>query len=76
MSRLMRWCAALLSRGRVERDLAAELQFHIDQQVEENIVAGMDATTARRAALRALGGIAQTKDKCRETSSRFARCSG
>jgi putative ABC transport system permease protein len=62
----MRWCAALLSRGRVERDLAAELQFHIDQQVEENIVAGMDATTARRAALRALGGIAQTKDKCRD----------
>src|SRR4029077_6996423 len=66
MSRIIRWCGALLCRGHVERDLAAELQFHLDQQVEENIVAGMDATTARRAALRAFGSMAHTKDECRD----------
>ena len=66
MRRIIRWCAALLRRGRVERDLAAELQFHVDQQVEENIAAGMDAATARRAALRAFGSMAHTKDECRD----------
>jgi len=43
---------ALFSRRRLERELDAELRFHLHQQVEENLAAGMSLdesfTTVRR----------------------------
>lgn len=70
----MRWLHTLRVRTRsifrregVERQLDAELRFHIDQQAEENLRAGMSSEAARLAALRATGSVALVKDQCRES---------
>jgi putative ABC transport system permease protein len=57
---------SLFQRSRVEAELAAELRFHLDQQIEENIASGMSPDEARQAALRAFGGVAQIQERCRE----------
>ena len=57
---------SLFRRSQVEAELAAELQFHLDQQIEENIASGMSPDEARHAALRAFGGVAQIQERCRE----------
>ncbi|HEV2691153.1 MAG TPA: ABC transporter permease, partial [Bryobacteraceae bacterium] len=57
---------SLFRRGRVESELDAELGFHLDQQMEENMVAGMGPDEARRAALRAIGDLAQHQEECRD----------
>ena len=56
---------SVFTRRRVEQELDAELQFHLDQQIAENIAAGMSTASARAAALRAFGSVAYTKDECR-----------
>jgi putative ABC transport system permease protein len=57
---------SLFSRSRVERDLARELQFHLENQIQENIEGGMNAQNARDAALRTIGGLDQIKGECRD----------
>ena len=57
---------SLVRRERVDRDLDRELRFHLEQQVEENLAAGMPPGEARFAALRRLGGVAQIQEECRE----------
>src|SRR5215471_5718847 len=58
---------SLFLRERVDQELGAELQFHLQQQIDENIAQGMDKEEARYAALRSLGGVEQIKEQCRET---------
>src|SRR5438552_194940 len=53
-------------RPNVELELEAELRFHRDQLIEENISSGMPPEEARRAAHRMIGGIAQYKEECRD----------
>jgi putative ABC transport system permease protein len=56
-----------LARGRrVEQDLDNELRFHLEQQLEENLAAGMPPAEARSAALRKLGGVPQIQEECRD----------
>ena len=63
MDRLaVRW-RSLVRRSGVERELDAELQFHLDQQIEENLAAGMGPDDARFSAQRALGALASVKEK-------------
>jgi predicted permease len=50
----------------VEDELAAEMRFHLEQQIEENLAAGMPADEARHAALRTVGGIELLKEECRD----------
>ena len=57
---------SLARRKRVEEDLDKELRFHLEQQVEENLAAGMPPAEARRAALRKLGGVTQIQEECRD----------
>jgi predicted permease len=57
---------SLLRRDAVERELDRELQFHLDQEIERNVRLGMAPSTARSAALRHLGGIAQIQEECRD----------
>ncbi len=57
---------SLFRRLRVEDELAAEMRFHLEQQIEENLAAGMTADEARHAALRTVGGIEQLKEECRD----------
>ncbi len=58
-------CAALLGRRKLDDDLDAELQLHIDLAAEENMKRGMDPQEARTAALRNFGGVTQTKERYR-----------
>ncbi len=58
---------SLFRRRNVDFDLEAELRFHLDQLIEENISAGMPPEEARRAAQRAMGSIAQHKEECCDT---------
>ena len=56
MQKLLLQLRMLFRRGRAGDQLREdELQFHADQQVAENIAAGMSHAEARRAALRTFG---------------------
>jgi predicted permease len=57
---------SILRRGRVEQELDEELQFHLEQQIEEGIAGGLSPREARDAALRAMGGLAQRKEEMRD----------
>ncbi len=57
---------SLFRRNKAELDLSEELQFHVQNQIDEYIAGGMDAQEARHAALRSLGGVEQVKEECRE----------
>jgi predicted permease len=57
---------SLFRRRAVERELEAELGFHLDQQIEENLASGMAPDEARKAALCAIGGFTQYGEECRD----------
>src|SRR6185437_1093016 len=59
----------LFRRSRESERLTAELQFHIEQQIAENIAAGMSAEEARHAALRAFGNPTLLREQVRENWS-------
>jgi putative ABC transport system permease protein len=56
----------LFRRPEVERELDAELQYHVDRQTELNIQRGMSLAEARRQARLSVGGIEPLKEDCRE----------
>ncbi|HEY2907363.1 MAG TPA: ABC transporter permease [Vicinamibacterales bacterium] len=58
--------AELFTRGRRERELAAELEAHMQHDVDEAVRNGATATDARRSAMLRLGGIEQTKEAYRD----------
>jgi len=69
----MRWLRTLLFRlaglfhkDRGDRDLAAEMDSHLQMHMEDNLRAGMSAVEARRQALIKLGGVEQTKENYRD----------
>ncbi|PYU79624.1 MAG: hypothetical protein DMG50_23315, partial [Acidobacteria bacterium] len=57
----------LLHRNRSARQLDDEIQFHLDQQIAENISAGMSPDEARCAAQRTFGNPTFLKEKARDT---------
>ena len=57
---------SLLRNDKAELDLSEELQFHLQNQIDEYMAEGMDAQEARHAAFRSLGGVEQVKEECRE----------
>ncbi len=57
---------SLLRRGRVEQELDEEIRYHLERQIEQNIANGLTRHEARHAALRAMGGIEQRKEECRD----------
>jgi putative ABC transport system permease protein len=69
MKWMRRWLLRLgeiFGKERRERDLAAEMESHLQLHVEDNLRAGMSTAEARREALMKLGGIEQTKEIYRE----------
>src|SRR5713226_5485189 len=56
----------LFQRDRVERELEEEFQFHIEQRIELGIARGLCPEEARSAALRAMDGVEQRKEECRD----------
>jgi putative ABC transport system permease protein len=59
----------LFAKDRRERELAQEMESHLQMHIEDNLRAGMSAAEARRNALIKLGGIEQTKESYRDRRS-------
>ena len=66
LGRLWRRLRALLRRGEMDRELEEELRYHLERETELNLRGGMTPQEARRLALRAFGGVEQTRELCRE----------
>jgi predicted permease len=57
---------SLFRKDKAELELTDELQFHLQNQIDEYVAEGMDPQEARHAAFRSLGGVEQVKEECRE----------
>ena len=69
MRKLRAWffrCGDLFSKRRRDRELADEMESHLQMHIEDNVRAGMSAAEARRQALIKLGGVEQTKENYRD----------
>ena len=53
-------------REREDEELDKELRFHLDQQIEEKVAAGLPLREARYAAMCRLGGVDRIKEECRD----------
>ena len=62
---LVRW-GGLFNRKLRDRELAEELESHLQMHIEENLGRGMSPEEARRQALIRLGGMEQTKENVRD----------
>jgi predicted permease len=70
---MFRWLSGLrvvvrsaVFRKRAERELDEEMQYHLEQEINEKLKAGFSAEEARYAALRAMGSISNSRDECRD----------
>jgi len=52
---------SLFRKNEAELDLSKELQFHLQNQIEEYVARGTNPEESREAALRTLGRIEQVK---------------
>src|SRR5213595_1982652 len=66
-SRVRSWLRALLRRSRMEREMDAELRFHIEAFAEDLVRNGVPREEALRRARIEFGGIERAKEECRET---------
>src|SRR5213083_291570 len=69
MRRLRTWflrLAGLFNKERRDRELAEELESHLQMHIEDNLRRCMTQEEARREALIKLGGIEQTKESYRD----------
>lgn len=57
---------SMFRRSRLEDGLSDEIRFHIDQQTEKNIRAGLDPAEARRQAFVRFGGVERVKEQARD----------
>ena len=69
MSSLFRKLTWLMRRRQKEDDLRDELQFHLDEEAEEQQAQGLSTDEARHAARRDLGNLALVKEDTRATWS-------
>ena len=52
---------------RVDASLKNEIALHLQEQIDENVAAGMSLAEARAAALRAFGPVSVIEEQCRDT---------
>jgi len=62
----MSWIDALFRRKRLDRQLAAELEFHIESRTRDLAKTGVSALEAGRRARIEFGGTESVKDDCRD----------
>src|SRR5437763_9278856 len=60
------WLRSLFRRAQADQELDDELRDHLDRKTEEYVAQGMTQEEAQRRARLDLGGIEQTKEKCRD----------
>jgi putative ABC transport system permease protein len=63
----MRWLRRLWHKPLAERQLDAELKFHVEQQTAAYVASGIAPGEARRRANLEFGGLERFKEECRET---------
>jgi putative ABC transport system permease protein len=66
---MMHWYQRLFRRARTERQLDAELRFHLEQQIADYVATGMTPEEARRRARLEFGGLDQVKEECRDVGA-------
>jgi hypothetical protein len=66
LTRLFAYLRGIARRRAIEREVDAELEFHLEQQIREHIDRGISPDEARRLALRDLGGLSQTLESVRD----------
>jgi putative ABC transport system permease protein len=64
--KLSRRVQAVFRRNQREREMDAEVRFHLDMETRKNLERGMSLRAARQAALRSFGGVELTKEQCRD----------
>ena len=60
------WLRSIVRRRALERGLDEEMQFHIDQQTEKYMRAGMSPPEARRRAMLRFGGVVRVHEEARD----------
>src|SRR5713101_380152 len=63
----MRWFTRLFHKQQSEKQLDAELKFHMERQIADNIAAGLSPEEARRRARLEFGSLEGVKEECRES---------
>jgi predicted permease len=66
MKEALRRLASMFRRARVEAGLDEEIRFHIDQQTDKYVRAGMEPHEARRQAFIKFGGVEYVKEQTRD----------
>src|SRR6185295_13325878 len=56
-------------KGARDRDLAHEIEGHLQMHIDDNIRAGMSPQEAKRVAVMKLGGVDQTKEAYRDRAT-------
>ena len=62
----MNWWRRLLKSRRLEHELDAELRFHLERQVADNMASGLSEADAKRQARLLFGGVDSVKEQCRD----------
>lgn len=62
----MNWWQRLRRRDQLERELDAELQFHVDRLTADYLAEGLTERDAQKRALADFGAVAIVKDDCRQ----------
>ena len=62
----MRWYQRFFRRELTEKQLDAELRFHLDQKIADLVATGITLEEARRRAQLEFGGLDQRKEECRD----------
>ncbi|HEX8764715.1 MAG TPA: ABC transporter permease [Candidatus Acidoferrum sp.] len=65
-SRVRSWLRAVMRRSRMEREMDAELCFHIEAFAEDLVRSGVPREKALRRARIEFGGVERAKEECRE----------
>src|SRR6266568_4376229 len=65
-SQLHSWVRAMLRRSRMEREMDAEMRFHMEAYAEDLMQSGVPRQEALRRARLEFGGIERAKEECRE----------
>src|SRR5256714_7618158 len=64
--KLSRITQSVLRRNQREREMDAELRFHLEMETRKHRARGLSEPAARQAALRSFGGVELTKEQCRD----------
>ncbi len=66
VSKLRTSCRSIFRHQQVETDLDDELAYHLEQEIQNNLTAGMVLEEARSRAQRTIGSVGLYKEECRD----------